>query len=97
MTFLDTTFLVAVVDKQDGLHPVAYAWAMKLARGPKLTTEYVLLECVNMFRSPSERPLATALIRLVKQMAELRIEWHPGTFSTRGCVSLTTVLTKNGP
>jgi uncharacterized protein len=75
MIFLDTTFLVAVVDKGDSLHDVAAKWAAKLAQGSKLTTEYVLVECVNMLRTAPERPLAAALIELVEEIPGLQIEW----------------------
>lgn len=75
MIFLDTTFLVAVVDKGDGLHDVSTKWAVELARGPKLTTEYVLVECVNTLRAVKGRPLAAALIELADQIPGLTIEW----------------------
>ena len=75
MIFLDTTFLVAVVDKGDGLHGIASTWATKLARGPKLTTEYVLVECVNLLCTLKERPLAAAVIDLIEQLPELHVEW----------------------
>jgi predicted nucleic acid-binding protein len=75
MILLDTTFLVAVVDQGDSLHDVATKWAVKLAHGPKLTTEYVLVECVNMLCAVKERPLAAALIELVEQIPGLKIEW----------------------
>jgi uncharacterized protein len=75
MIFLDTTFLVAVVDKGDGLHGVASTWVTKLARGPKLTTEYVLVECVNLLRTLKVRPLAAAVIDLIEQLLGLHVEW----------------------
>jgi predicted nucleic acid-binding protein len=61
MIFLDTGYLVALLDNRDELHERAAAWSLAL-REPTLVTEYVLIEVVNMLSSPDDRPRAHQLI-----------------------------------
>ena len=43
MIFVDTSFLLAVLNPRDTLHPRAQAWAAVIAE-PLLVTEYVVCE-----------------------------------------------------
>ncbi|HEX5442625.1 MAG TPA: PIN domain-containing protein [Pirellulales bacterium] len=61
MIFLDTSYLLALVDPRDELHERALAWADVL-NDRLLTTEQVLLECVNAFSAPIERPRANTIV-----------------------------------
>ena len=64
MMFLDTGYLVALLDPRDQLHARALAWA-GIVNEPLVLTEYVLWECVNYFSSPIDRPKAHGLVHLV--------------------------------
>ena len=64
MIFLDTGYLVALLDLRDQLHARALAWA-GIVNEPLVLTEYVLWECVNYFSAPIDRPKAHALVNLV--------------------------------
>ena len=64
MIFLDTGYLVALLDPRDQLHARALGWA-GIVNEPLVLTEYVLWECVNYFSAPIDRPKAHALLDLV--------------------------------
>jgi uncharacterized protein len=65
MILLDTGYFIALFTPEDDLHRRAAAWSLHLAE-PLLVTEYVLLECVNSFSRPKDRPSAHALIEHVR-------------------------------
>ena len=64
MTFVDTGFLLALVQPADALHPLATAWAQKLA-GSFLTTEYVFWETINGLSKRPDRSKAAMLAEFV--------------------------------
>ncbi|HPD29756.1 MAG TPA: hypothetical protein PLL20_07155 [Phycisphaerae bacterium] len=53
-TFLDTSYLLALVLADDALHERALAW-QKQVTGQLLTTEYALLEFVDPLSEPRVR------------------------------------------
>lgn len=57
MIFIDTSYLVAMSVRGDGLHRAAMAWTAA-ARGPFVTTEFVLLEFLNSMSAPGLRARA---------------------------------------
>ena len=65
MILLDTGYFIALFTPDDDLHECAAAWSLHLSE-PMLVTEYVLLECVNYFSMPKDRPSAHALIEHVR-------------------------------
>ena len=65
MILLDTGYFIALFTPDDHLYERAVAWSLHLNE-PLLVTEYVLLECVNSFSKPKDRPSAHALIEHVR-------------------------------
>jgi predicted nucleic acid-binding protein len=65
MILLDTGYFIALFTPDDHLYQRAAAWSLHLNE-PLLVTEYVLLECVNSFSMPKDRPSAHALIEHVR-------------------------------
>lgn len=61
MIYIDTSYLVAMAVRSDGLHDVAMAWTAS-ARGPFITTEFVLLEFVNSLSAPALRSRAHGFV-----------------------------------
>ena len=61
MIFLDTSYLVALAVPADGLHEAAMTWTA-VTSGPFVTTEFVLLEFVNLLSSPIHRPKAHGVL-----------------------------------
>ena len=62
--FLDTGYLVALVNKRDDLHEVAKA-ASKRFTGPFLTTHLILVELANSLSLPEQRQLAVGIIERI--------------------------------
>jgi len=62
--FLDTGYLIALVNKRDNLHNIAVE-ASKKFHGPFLTTQLILIELANSLCLPPQRPLA---INIIKRM-----------------------------
>ena len=54
MIFVDTGYLIALINPSDSLHQRALAWAEAIQVQMSLT-EYVLLETVNHFSAPLNR------------------------------------------
>ncbi len=73
MIFIDTSYLVAMAVRSDGLHAVAMAWTAA-ARGPLLTTEFVLLEFVNSLSAPGLRSRAHSFIERLAANPSITIE-----------------------
>ena|SRR5438477_8742643 len=65
MIFLDTSYLIAVLDPADQLHSRAVAWSL-VVKERLLLTEYVLWECVNYFSMPRDRPKAHAAVSQIQ-------------------------------
>lgn len=55
MTFGDTGFFIALIQRSDSLHRRAVAWSRYLQE-PIITTDYVLLETFNDLLKPVNRP-----------------------------------------
>src|SRR5713226_3416733 len=80
MIFLDTGFLIALADTRDDLHSRAMAWSAQV-REPRVVTEYVLLETVNYFSDPADRPRVHSLVQHVKSKpGYLIVECNRGLF-----------------
>lgn len=65
MIFVDTGYLVALLDRRDQLHSRAVAWHRAIS-DPVLTTEYVIWELLNTFSAVNDRAKghdALAMIR----------------------------------
>lgn len=64
-TFVDTSFLLALVLADDGHHTRAVQWQSAIT-GDLLTTEYVLVELVDALTDGPLREIALATIALVR-------------------------------
>lgn len=62
MIYVDTVYLLAVVNPRDGLHSRALAWSRSTTER-LLVTEYVLCEVVNALSKPIDRPKAHAIVK----------------------------------
>jgi predicted nucleic acid-binding protein len=65
VTFVDSSFLLALVHKDDPLHERAHAW-QRVLRGQFLTTEYVLIQTADALTEESLRRLALEMIWLLR-------------------------------
>ncbi len=72
MIFLDTGYLLAMVDPRDELHARALAWT-RVLRDSMLVSEIVLWECGNHLSAPAERPKFHALIERLRANPRCRI------------------------
>jgi hypothetical protein len=72
MIFVDTSFLLAVLNPRDALHLRAQGWA-KTIMEPLLVTEYVAWELVNALSMPADRPKAHAALQEMQTAPEW--EW----------------------
>lgn len=102
MIFVDTSYVVALVNRRDQWHPRAMAWSRAIAE-PLIATEYVLWECVNFLSSPSDREKAHVVanylrsdssVELVSASSELldaglklHASRHDKSWSLTDCVS----------
>lgn len=71
-TFLDTSYLLALVLADDALHERALAW-QKQVTGQLLTTEYALLEFVDALSEPRVRSLAAQTVSVLRGRPAVRI------------------------
>jgi hypothetical protein len=55
--FLDTGYLIALVNKKDNLHDIAVEASNKF-HGPFFTTQLILIELANSLCLPPQRQLA---------------------------------------
>src|SRR6266404_9023397 len=65
MILVDAGYFIALFTPDDELHERAIAWSAHVNE-PLVVTEYVLLECVNKFSRPKDRPSAHALVEHVR-------------------------------
>jgi predicted nucleic acid-binding protein len=65
MIFVDTGYLLAVLNPRDELYDRAQRWAAAI-REPLVTTEYVLWELVNTLSDPVDRPKAYAAVAEIR-------------------------------
>jgi predicted nucleic acid-binding protein len=61
MIFVDTGYLLAVLNPRDELFARAQRWATAVQE-PLVTTEYVLWELVNSLSAPVDRPKVHAAV-----------------------------------
>ena len=78
MIFVDTSFLLAVLNPRDTLHSRAQAWAVSIAES-LLVTEYVVWEMVNSLSLPADRPKAHSALQAIQTASDW--EWVPASKS----------------
>jgi hypothetical protein len=83
MTFVDTSFLLALAEPRDMLHARAVAWANAL-HDPLLVTEYILWETVNSLSSPVDRAKAHSLTKFVLGAGQWEVVWGSRDLFDRG-------------
>jgi len=76
MIFVDTSFLLAVLNPRDSLHSRAQAWAETITE-PLLITEYVIWELVNGLSMPADRPKVHSAVQEIQTAPEW--EWIPAS------------------
>jgi len=64
--FLDTGYLIALVNKRDNFHNVSVE-ASKKFHGPFITTQLILVELANSLCLPPQKPLAVNIIEKMQQ------------------------------
>ena len=64
-TFLDSGYLIALVNKRDDLHEAALAVSSKF-HGPFFTTHLILVELANSLSLPAQRQLAINMIEKIQ-------------------------------
>jgi predicted nucleic acid-binding protein len=69
MIFLDTSYLLALVQPRDSLHTRAQAWA-KALKEPLVVTEYILWELLNALSAPLDRPKAHAVVQQLQSAGD---------------------------
>lgn len=110
MIFVDTGYLLALLNPRDQFHPRALAWADAVAE-PLVVTEYVLWEMLNGLSSPVDRPKAHAaldeirtssdwdLIAASSQLSEAGISLHRNRsdkeWSLTDCISFVVMQERN--
>ncbi len=78
--FLDTSYLIALINKRDNLHEVAVVASNKF-HGPFLTTQLILVEIANSLCLPAQRPLAISIIeKMQDDTLTTIVEYTPHRF-----------------
>jgi len=72
ITFVDTSFLLALLLKRDAYHERAWAWQQATV-GEVVTTEYVLIEFVDALSTERVRPLAANAVSELRAARETRV------------------------
>ncbi len=72
MIFIDTAYFVAVAVPADGLHQAAIEWSTAVS-APFLTTEFVLLEFVNLLSSKKLRARAHTAMSSIYADDEIQV------------------------
>ena len=72
VTFVDTSFLLALVLKKDALHERARR-CYSILQGDLITTEYVLTEFVDALARPSLRSIAIRTVSMLQSLPTIRI------------------------
>ena len=83
MIFVDTSYLVALAKPADALHDVATEWSTVVS-GPFVTTEFVLVEFVNLLSSPNQRAKAHAFVGSIYSNPKIRVVPATGGWFRRG-------------
>jgi len=71
-SFVDASFLIALLRKGDALHERAMAW-QKVLTGSLLTTEYVLVEVFDALSTPLLRLAAASSIAVLRNRPVMRV------------------------
>lgn len=71
-TFVDTSFLLALVLKKDGLHERARRCYSSI-QGALLTTEYVLTEFADALSRPALRATAVRTVKMLQSLPAVRV------------------------
>ena len=71
-TFVDTSYLIALVRTRDAHHARAMTWRTGI-KGDFLTTEYVLLEFIDAMCQPPVRQRALATVRALRGDDQMHI------------------------
>jgi hypothetical protein len=66
--FLDTGYLIALINKRDNLHEVAVKASGKF-HGPFLTTQLIFIEIANSLCLPAQRSLSINIIMKIQEDA----------------------------
>jgi predicted nucleic acid-binding protein len=72
MTFIDSGYLIALLNPRDEFHSRALAWSASIAER-LIVTEYVIVETVNFFSKPINRPKAHAMVTRLRDEAKFEI------------------------
>ena len=72
VTFSDTAYYVAILNRRDALHSTAVAFSLGYA-GRFVTTEFVLIEVANFFNRPTGRPAFIALVNNLRAAGNVDI------------------------
>jgi hypothetical protein len=76
MIFVDTSFLLVVLNPRDTLHPRAQARAASIVES-LLVTEYVVWEMMNGLSLPADRPKAHLAVQEIQTASDW--EWVPAS------------------
>jgi len=71
MIFIDTSYLLALLNSGDSLNARAVAWS-RVIEDRLLITEYVLVEAVDGLSAPIERPAIHQMVESIRA----RDRWH---------------------
>ena len=81
--FADTSFWVALVDRQDVYHSKAVEWSLAVS-GTMITTEAVLLETANAFSRPDWRDKVIALVNHILNRDDIQVVPFSDAIWSRG-------------
>ena len=79
--FIDTSYVLALFNKDDAYHDAARYWASALSSGQFVTTHAILLEIGNAFAKVTLRQAGIGILRRFEQDAQIEIipyssKWH---------------------
>jgi predicted nucleic acid-binding protein len=72
MTLIDTGYLIALLNRRDQFHPRALAWSATIAER-LVVTEYLIVETVNSFSKPINRPKVHAMVSRLRDEAKFEM------------------------
>jgi len=81
--FLDTSYLAALAIPSDALHEIALRWSKALA-GPFITTEFIILEFVNMFSAPPRRARGQLVVESIQSNKLIKVVPATSEWMRRG-------------
>jgi predicted nucleic acid-binding protein len=77
--FVDTSFIVARINRRDGLHERAVAAATRIRRARLVTTDFVLAEVLNFFSEQGTALRAAAVDTVEKWNADASVHVMPAS------------------